>query len=416
MDRRLVTARAEVRSTQGVAGSDSLEEYATFDRDDFRFYWEHPPTGTSIAASGAAVVVGVDQLDKSKRALHELVGVVSDDDQSGPAPLLVGGFGFDPTGRVDPRWSPFGDGMLVLPNTTTIRRDGRTWRIEADGPTPGDPVAPCRSHAGDNGSCETPVDYRENVRRALQDIADGVVDKVVVARAVDVATASDEATMLRTMRRRNPNCVTFAVGIGSSVFLGSTPELLVRVRHGRVASGALAGTARRASDPEVDADTIDRLASGGKELAEHRFVVDDIISALTDKGVVTDPTPTPTVMTLRDLHHLYTPISGHANGVSAAELALAVHPSPAVCGTPTDAALRWIRDHELLDRGWYAAPVGYVGLDGDGEFRVALRSALLRDGAARLFAGAGIVAGSDPDAELDETEVKLQPMRDAVTH
>jgi salicylate biosynthesis isochorismate synthase len=394
-------------ATELGRGIDPFDSYRAWSNESFRFYWDHPPTGTAIAARGVATTVDRGDLLGSSADLAALVKDV-DNPSNAPAPLLVGGFRFDPATPTTSRWARFGDGALVLPTETIMRRDGRSWRFEVDA---------TEGTIEDSEILEPPEpierEYESRVRDAVELISGSDLDKVVIARAIDVVGCRDEVAMLARMRERNPGCVTFCVGIADAAFLGATPELLVRVRHGRVAAGALAGTAQRCRGAD-DGAVASALRNGAKELHEHRYVVEDIVSALNAHGVDVDPVPDPTVMTLEDLHHLYTPISGHANGTNAAQLALAMHPSAAVCGTPTDTARQWIRANEDLDRGWYAAPVGYIDTEGDGEFRVALRSALVEPANARLFAGAGIVQGSDPTAEYEETEVKLRPMLDAI--
>ncbi|MCH7790501.1 MAG: isochorismate synthase [Acidobacteria bacterium] len=394
-------------ATELGRGIDPLDHYRRWTGEPFRFYWEHPPTGTAIAARGVVASFDRTALIDGSTNLGTLVDDV-DSPTNAPAPLLVGGFRFDPDSPTSASWTRFGDGKLVLPTETVMRRDGRSWRFKVDA------AGTALGHTNNTGSTTSiEQDYVSQVRDAVELIDSSDLDKVVVARAIDIRGCRDEVAMLGRMRTRNPGCVTFAVGIDDTAFVGATPELLVRVRHGRVAAGALAGTARRRHGTKDSAIASD-LRNRAKELDEHRYVVDDIVSALDTHGVEVDPVPEPTVMTLTDLHHLYTPISGHANGTNAAQLALAMHPSAAVCGTPTAVAKQWIRANEHLDRGWYAAPIGYIDTDGDGEFRVALRSALIEPTSARLFAGAGIVHGSNPEAEYQETEVKLRPMLDAI--
>ena len=227
--------------------------------------------------------------------------------------------------------------------------------------------------------------------------------------------------MLDALRRRNPNCAVFAFTAGDATFLGATPEELAVLDGHRLCTSAVAGTAPRGADGASDAQLAEGLLTSAKERAEHRFVVEAITAGLEGLGLV-DPTPTePEILTLANLQHLRTPItsrvrqrSGGVNDMDVLRVAGVLHPTPATGGAPLDAALAFIEAHEAFDRGWYAAPVGWCDLDGNGELRVALRSMLTTADGLRLFAGAGVVAGSTPAGELAETSVKLRALLDAI--
>ena len=191
--------------------------------------------------------------------------------------------------------------------------------------------------------------------------------------------------------------------------MGATPELLARMRNGLVETAAVAGTAPRGSDFEVDHALGEELLGDPKERREHDLVYREIRRRLEGAGVDVDGPRPPEVLKLPGLQHLWTRITGAASpGTSLLTVIGRLHPTPAVAGLPVDRAVTWLADHEGLDRGWYAGPVGYVGPSGDGEFRVGLRSARILGDAVTLYAGAGVVAGSDPDRELAETELKFQ--------
>jgi menaquinone-specific isochorismate synthase len=244
------------------------------------------------------------------------------------------------------------------------------------------------------------------VAGALTAIAEHGIEKVVLARevTVDADTDFDVRTVLRRLRSQQPGCIVYADG----GFVGATPELLVR-RHGRaIESRPMAGTA-----PGSVAEEVARtLAASHKDAREHRFVVDAVRDVLAPLTTTLDVPEHPEVEHFGNLAHLVTPIRGSLAdpGVDALTLARHLHPSPAVGGTPTEAALRVIDELEPFDRGPYAGPVGWVDARGDGAFAVALRGAQLEGSHALLRAGAGIVAGSDPDAEWAETAVKFEPM------
>jgi isochorismate synthase len=199
----------------------------------------------------------------------------------------------------------------------------------------------------------------------------------------------------------------FKFSVSGATWIGASPELLVSLENGVVRAAGLAGSA--------PAGAGERLLRDAKELAEHAFVVEALRESLEPLCDRLEAPGVPSVVNLANISHLFTPFLGRARaGVGVLDLAASVHPTPAVAGTPRDAALAAIDRLEGLDRGWYAGPIGWFDLARDGEFAVALRSGLVTDGRAALYAGAGIVAGSSPRDEADEIEVKLAAMRDAV--
>jgi isochorismate synthase len=213
------------------------------------------------------------------------------------------------------------------------------------------------------------------------------------------------------LRERFPACTLFAVGEGDAVFLGSSPELLVRVRGEQVESAALAGTAPRGASQSADRELGETLCDSRKNGDEHAIVVRHLQSALAEccDGIEVDAEPR--LLKTRTVQHLFTQLRARRrreSPVSLLELASRLHPTPAVGGAPSAAALEWLAANEGIERGWFAGPVGFVQSDGDGEFEVALRSALVRGDGATAWAGAGIVARSQPRAEFTETELKLR--------
>lgn len=271
-------------------------------------------------------------------------------------------------------------------------------------------------------SAEDPA-YLELVSRAVGAVGRGELDKVVCARMLVLGPGSDPdpVVVLNDLRRRSPNCAVFAFTAGAATFLGATPEELAVLDGHRLSTSAVAGTAPRGADAAEDRQLAAGLRASAKERAEHRFVVEAITAGLEGLGLV-DPTPTePEILALANLQHLRTPItsrvrqrSGGVNDMDVLRVAGLLHPTPATGGAPLDAALAFIQAHEVFDRGWYAAPVGWCDLDGNGELRVALRSMLATDEGLRLFAGAGVVAGSVPEGELAETSVKLRALLDVL--
>ena len=240
---------------------------------------------------------------------------------------------------------------------------------------------------------------------------------MVVAREVEAVGSIDPAVVLARLASRFESCAVFGFGRGPSCFVGASPEVLVELDGDLVTTYAVAGTASRGATPAKDAANVEQLASDPKEQSEHRYVVDYLRTRLALAGVELDPTADTEVRTLPGIHHLSTMVTGRIAPEPGMALRLvgALHPSPAVGGTPSTFAQQWIAEHEGLDRGWYAGPVGWIDHRGCGSFYVALRSALIGPEGLRLIAGAGIVAGSDPEQELVETDIKLAAVLDVVT-
>ena len=306
-------------------------------------------------------------------------------------------------------------GLTTAPPAAEHPGDGASSQLDG-GASAGRAAQPQPSTPGNDDP-----DYLELVGQGVDAVGRGELDKVVCARMLALGTGPDPATVLDALRRRNPNCAVFAFTVGAATFLGATPEELAVLDGHRLCTSAVAGTAPRGADATSDARLAEGLLASAKERAEHRFVVEAITAGLEGLGLV-DPTPTePEILTLANLQHLRTPItsrvrqrSSGVNDMDVLRVAGVLHPTPATGGTPLDAALAFIEAHETFDRGWYAAPVGWCDLDGNGELRVALRSMLATAEGLRLFAGAGVVAGSTPSGELAETSVKLQALLNAI--
>jgi isochorismate synthase len=250
--------------------------------------------------------------------------------------------------------------------------------------------------------------WERRVEEILGAIDAGEVSKVVAARCsmAEVQGATEPTSTLEALGDRYPGCTRFCVEAGGAWFLGATPERLVRKRGRAVATEALAGSA----GPGEGVD----LLEDPKIRREHELVLDDMKARLAPlcEGVQAGE---PELLELSNVVHCKTSIRAEAReGVSVLDVVVALHPTPAVGGVPREVALRWIAKREPDARGWYAGPLGWLDASGDGEFIVALRSGLVCDGRAWLFAGAGIVRGSRPADEFDETELKLRAMREAL--
>jgi isochorismate synthase len=252
----------------------------------------------------------------------------------------------------------------------------------------------------------------------LAEIERGGLEKVVAARALQVRAehAFDAAAILRHLGRAYPSCIRFCVATAEGSFLGATPEPLIRRVGSAVSTAAIAGSAPRGRSPETDRSLRAALLGSAKEAHEHEVVVRWVRSALAPLCEELEIAPAPQVLELANVRHLATEIRGRLRGAPPLlELVERLHPTPAVAGFPLAAALPEIGRREALDRGWYAGPIGWFDAAGDGEFAVAIRSALVTGNEALLYAGAGVVAGSDPERELAETNLKLAPLLSALT-
>jgi isochorismate synthase len=264
-----------------------------------------------------------------------------------------------------------------------------------------------------------PGAYQVMVADALRRIEAGSIDKVVLARTLVVE--SDTRLVARVLARRlravDPDCYVFAVSLpNGSDLIGATPELLLRRRGGAVFSEPLAGTARRSRDPVEDARVAQTLMDAVKERREHRLTAEAVADSLAPFCVSLEVDQQPSLSATATLWHLRTSVRGRLrdDAPDALSLAAALHPTPAVCGTPTSVARELIRELEPFERGFYAGIVGWVDARGDGEWAVTLRCAEVSGRVATLYAGAGIVAGSDPVEEDRETEAKFDTVLRAI--
>ena len=356
------------------------------------------------------------------------------DGTPGSGLLALGGFAFAPDGA-SPRWQGFAPGSLVVPELSLARAGDRvslTLNIEvAPDDTLEDLSERVAGRLGELRSAPLPLldpapageykvlspmppsHYEEAVARAVQRIRAGELEKIVLAREVEVHAPvnHDPGAVIGILRDAFPSCYAFAVGRGDATFVAASPELLVRREGQRASTVALAGSTRRSADPAVDDHLGEQLLQSEKNREENLIVARRIARALKPHAVWVTVAPELSVVKVANIQHLASPIRAQlAVPIDAIELAGILHPTPAVGGEPTESAIAMIPALEGFDRGWYAGPVGWTDATGDGEFCVALRCALLRGRLAHCYAGGGILRDSDPAAELAETEIKLGAM------
>ncbi len=410
-------------------------------------FWVQPFERLAIVGIGEAWSVapaGPGRFAAAADAWADLVRDARISDESGPArgtgPLLMGGFAFDPHGGSDPTWAGFGSGRLVLPRLAWTRTGDAAWLTmnvvaQAGGVEPtGVPAelealwARLAGTASSGASGVPPVlrvvggaptadGWRATVDRYAGAVGRGRVDKVVLARRVDLSADGpvDVGGALRHLVTAAPESSVFAVVRGDAVFLGATPERLVRTEGSDARTVAIAGTAARGRDPAEDDALAAELLASEKEREEHEVVVRMLRDSLRPLCATLAIAPTPRVIRLRTVQHLCTDVTARTSERSGIlSLVSVLHPTPAVGGQPREAALDLIRDQEPIDRGWYAGPLGWLDRDGDGEFVVALRSGVVRADRVGLFAGCGIVADSDPAREWEESRIKLRALGGAL--
>ena len=456
---RTVGGGVLVSRTEPMHDVDPLAAYAHA-AGRTRSYWEHHGDrgGMALAAIGEAwhiLATGADRFEDADRAWRDLLaGAMIEAPSTGPSwlgPLALGGFRFDPLGARDCAWSAFPDGLLSLPRLMLTRTQGGCWLTLNLIVTPDDeaehvmrqldslrawmlrlpaaaPAAPARS----SGVREQTVHdvlpagaWEDAVARTAKEIRHGRYDKVVLARQarLPLPDGADPARALARLRHDYPQAFVFAFSrptpADEVTFLGATPERLLRLEHGLVETAALAGSTRRGATPEDDALLAAALLASTKDRHEHAIVATAIRDALSPLCTRLEMPAQPALLRLRNVQHLHTRVRGLLDGErSALQLVARLHPTPAVGGSPRGDALAAIRAREGMDRGWYAAPVGWLDRHGDGEFAVALRSGLLQttgDGAeALLFAGCGIMGDSDPAQEYAESALKMRALLSAL--
>jgi menaquinone-specific isochorismate synthase len=363
---------------------------------------------------------------ETSHIVKALATIMSEDPigEPGSSPIAIGALPFNPS-------SP---GELVVPSFTFVRnRNGLAWlTLTGKGPLVAPnfgsaPEAPPKREVPPGAGAAEILDsggesFTEAVEAALKDIRAGRIAKVVLARRVTVSFSVrvDVAATIDALRRREPLSTIFAISSDSRTFVGASPELLVAKNGPHVASVPLAGSVAMSGERAGDEIAVAGLLASAKENLEHRLVVEAVEKELSRWCASVVVQPEPEVLSLRTIAHLATSITGRLRGgpdswPSALALATSLHPTPAVSGSPIPAALELIAELEPTGRGLYAGPVGWVDSSGDGEFVLGIRSAEVSGNSATVYAGAGIVEGSDPFSELDETSVKLQTMLDALT-
>lgn len=437
---RLVSISLQVGALDPLAVLESI-----FEPDQPHFYAERPELETAIAGAEVATEFETRGPDRF-RAVQAWVDDVLEHaiavgDVNAPfgGPHFFTGFTFldetepgepFPAARVFvPRWQVARAGgvttavanLLVAPDADLGQLAARVWRAHAKfqgfdfrSGTVADPVEGTRTTIATHEA----GDYRAAVSRALALIEAGTLGKIVLARAIDLTANAPlhPLELLNGLRQRFPSCYAFSLANGrGQSFIGASPERLVRVSQGLLETEALAGSIRRGTGASEDAGLAAELAHSDKDQREHSLVLEAVAGRLTALGLTPEFPAVPGLRKLANVQHLHTPVRAALGAkVRLLDAVAALHPTPAVGGWPADAAVARIRELEGFPRGLYAGAIGWMNTRGGGEFFVGLRSALVEGKSAHLYAGSGIVAGSTPEKELAETELKFRAMRDAL--
>ncbi|NUE02716.1 isochorismate synthase [Halorubraceae archaeon YAN] len=408
-----------------------------------RIVWGAPDQATVVGWGSAATLVanGPDRFSEIQTQAEALFS--SGDVHAGTEaarPRLFGGFSFHEQTAARSPWNAFPDARFVFPRVQVTYADSGVWltvnavgedatptqvedtlekekdRLESLEPHSHDPVAP---GIGESHRTTTKQAWTESVNEATRRINAGELQKVVLAQALEASLASEPSIgdILNQLSVSYPNCHLFTIEPPASdriSFFGASPERLVSV-HGRtVETDALAGTTGRGETPAEDEWLAEELLADPKNTHEHQLVVETIREQLKPY-IASISVGDRRVKRLATVQHLHTPITAElATDEHVLSLVEALHPTPAVGGLPPEKALETIIRTEPFERGWYAAPVGWIDAAGNGTFAVALRSAVTTPTTATLFAGVGLVADSDPDAEWDEVELKYRSILDVL--
>lgn len=349
---------------------------------------------------------GPDRFPRGARAVAALLAgaeIHDEVDLPGSGPVVFGSWTFDED-------SP--GSRLLVPSVIHGSSEEVAWTTTITFGE-GTPTGPAGDPTVREGSSLAGQEWMRAVERALAAIASGTIDKVVLARKVSVEAAGDldQNRLARLLAGRYPGCFTFCF----EDLVGASPELLVRRVGDLVDSVPLAGSARRGATEKEDIELGRELKESHKNLAEHALAVQTVMEKLSPWCSDLIKEPEPSLLLLANVQHLSTKVQGRLTGTpNALTLAGTLHPTAAVCGVPQAAAMDLIRALESFDRGRYAGPVGWMDHRGDGEWALALRCALIRENRAEIFAGAGVVAESDPQSELEETSLKLQAILSAL--
>lgn len=442
---KLVSISLAVDALDPLAVLESIFESA-----ESHFYAERPSFDSAIAGAEEVIGIAADGPERFAKVQHFIDDILAHTIAVGDVAAPFGGphffaaFAFSPTVEAGepfpaarvfvPRWQVARAGarttavanLLVTPDAPLDRLTEKVWRAHQKFRAFEYGAESNRStdeKTETNGTAVTVMaetgDYRASVQKALERISAGEFNKIVLARRRGVRAEENlhPLRMLNGLRQRFPDCYSFSIanGAGQS-FIGATPECLARVSRGVLETEALAGSAPRGNTASEDAMRGGALLRSDKDRREQKLVLDSICRRLAPLGLTLEFPTEPSLRKLANVQHLHTPVRATLpDTVRLLDVIARLHPTPAVGGSPRDAAIARMRELEGFPRGLYAGALGWINARGGGEFFVGLRSALVDGATAHLYAGAGIVAGSSPERELAETELKFRAIQEALT-
>jgi menaquinone-specific isochorismate synthase len=437
-----VRARGRLLSYSRPVADVSLLSFLQNAPDEQRVYWENRRTDLAFAGYGAAAELFANGKDRFETIQDEIAGLFDRadiDNPDGVLPRLFGGFSFRPDFDPQGVWLAFPSAYFMLPRYLLTRADGELWLTvnqvvgrhestrqawhavydEFEQISEQLTRLPMQPYAEDTAiqSIEYPLerdDWRAQIINATREIRRGALDKVVLSRISEIAfdRPLDPVNPLARLEAKYPDTYRFLIEpLRGHSFFGATPELLAEVNGRMLKTGALAGSIGRGDTPQVDDVLAQQLMDTPKERHEHDLVVTALRESLQPATAHLEIDNAPQILRLSNIQHLYTPVRGQLRAdYGLLDIVERLHPTPALGGYPRREALEAVKRIETVERGWYASPVGWIDYHGDGMFAVAIRSAVRAGQTARLYAGAGIVADSDPDKEWAETGLKFRPM------
>jgi menaquinone-specific isochorismate synthase len=408
-----------------------------------RFFWQEPNGDLEIAGLGRLEKLSssnsqqrYDQIYQQWQECVKRAVIISEDMKQATGPLLFGGFSFDEKVKNHSLWDQFGDSLFFIPKRMLTKLNDETFLTLNLLCEPGDEAQKlltvvqesvhedldkARHHS--NSSVCTGIEepaanlWLEKVGEAIQDIKNGKMDKVVLAREARLTFDDKVASevVLRNLITDHPTSFIFSLESGSDCFIGASPERLIKKQGTVLLSTCLAGSIERGISKEEDDKLGNELLADHKNRIEHQFVVKTIEKALQEYCSEISVPGSPTLMKVKHIQHLYTPVVANCEAdLSIFKVVKKLHPTPALGGLPKEKAIEWIREKEPLERGFYAAPIGWTDAYSNGEFAVAIRSGLIQGQEVSIFAGCGIVEDSDPSLEFNETSIKFKPMLHAL--
>lgn len=403
-----------------------------------RFYWENANKTLTLVGLGHAITLTSQQKegryeDISTQWQSLCESMIKEEKDLNP--ILFGGFSFDPENERNSEWNQFPSAFFAVPSFQLSIKNGKTCITinliteDQDAAIAFDRLRDERDRLIHNAQVSAfhpqmkPIvneieeigkqQYMDAVQKATMKIKEGQAEKVVIARSVKLhfSEAVEGITALHYISNEQQESYHFGLQMGEQLFFGATPERLIEVKEGQANSACVAGSIKRGKSAQEDRTLGEALLNDQKNREEHQYVVQMISDVFQEFCSEVRIPKVPRLMKIRDIQHLHTPVEGNiVNDYDIFTFVQALHPTPALGGTPTEVSKELIRELEQMDRGYYAAPIGWTDASGNGEFVVAIRSALLDEDSAYLYAGGGIVADSDPKSEYEETWVKFRPV------